>query len=146
VRSAGRFLFRVSKARHGQCGQRASSTAVFGFFVSSLDHGFAERQAKLFEDFTQPDSLIAAATVARAQRALISRLERDGRYDEITVAKELLAQLEETRRLHLWDKERLQRALWELSDSKTTGEYGRPQGARTPPPGPCLSALRLRRG
>jgi hypothetical protein len=48
------------------------------------------------------------------RRALISRLERDGRYDEITAAKELLAQLEETRRLHLWDKERLQRALWEL--------------------------------
>ena len=22
-------------------------------------------------------------------------------------------------------------------------QYGRPQGARTPPPGPCLSALRL---
>ena len=48
------------------------------------------------------------------QRALISRLAQDGRHDEVTAAKELLAQLEETRRLHLWDRDRLQRALREL--------------------------------
>ena len=48
------------------------------------------------------------------QRALISRLERHGRYDELTAAKELLAQLEEIGWLHLWDRDRLKRALREL--------------------------------
>jgi hypothetical protein len=48
------------------------------------------------------------------QRALIARLERDGRHDEVTAAKELLAQLEDTLRLHLADRDRLQRALREL--------------------------------
>jgi hypothetical protein len=48
------------------------------------------------------------------QRALILRLERDGRYDELTAAKELLAQLEDIGWLHLWDRDRLQRALREL--------------------------------
>jgi hypothetical protein len=47
------------------------------------------------------------------QRALIARLERDGRHDEARAAKELLAQLEETLRLHLVDRDRLQRALRE---------------------------------
>lgn len=48
------------------------------------------------------------------QRALIARLERDGRHDEVTAAKELLAHLEDTLQLHLSDRDRLQRALREL--------------------------------
>jgi hypothetical protein len=48
------------------------------------------------------------------QRALIARLERDGYHDEARAARGLLTQLEETLRLHLVDRDRLQRALREL--------------------------------
>lgn len=48
------------------------------------------------------------------QRALIARLQRGGHHNEATAAKELLTQLEETLRLHLVDRDRLQRALREL--------------------------------
>jgi hypothetical protein len=74
-----------------------------------MDREMLQRHLKQTEDhIALSDKHIAE------QRALIARLEHGGLRDDATAAKELLFQLQDTRRLHFADRERLQRALSEL--------------------------------
>jgi hypothetical protein len=68
------------------------------------------------------------------QRTLVARLEREGRDKEVARARELLALLEESLRLHIADRHRL-RELREYEGGSTNQDGTPAMGALGPPEG-----------
>ena len=69
------------------------------------------RRAMIEQHLTEIEQLIAhGEEIITRQRAIIANLQRDGH--DTTMARELLATLEETQRLYVATRERTQQELW----------------------------------
>jgi hypothetical protein len=79
--------------------------------MKGLRKEFWMSQTGIEQHLTQTLEHIALGEVNMArQRQLIAELQRDGH--DTTEAMELLAMLEETQRIHVETRERLQQQLW----------------------------------